>query len=311
MTGPYQRLFLIVLLAILVVLPFIGSRYVVELAVQIMIFSLFALSLNVLVGHVGAVSFGHAAFFALGGYACAWLLTRAELPLVLSLFGAVAVTTLVAFLIGLFCVRLSELYFAMLTMAFSMLIWAVALKWTAVTGGGDGFVGVAVPEALGDPYRFFWFTLVVVAASVVALWTLSRSTMGRAFLAVRENAMRASYIGINVRKMRLAAFTIAGGFAALAGCLLALYVRGMFPESAFWPQSGQVLIMVLLGGTRFFVGPILGAATLYLMETTIHQYTEYWPIVMGTILILIVLAAPGGLIGLAQSLSTRRREGRT
>lgn len=306
MTGPNQRVFLIAALLLLMLLPLLGSRYAIELAVQMLIFGLFAMSLNVLVGHVGAVSFGHAGFFALGGYACGWLINAPGWPLFAAVAGAVVFVTLVSFLIGLFCVRLGELYFAMLTMAFSMLIWAVLLKWTAVTGGGDGLVGIRVPEWLRDPFTFYWFVLAAVAMSVAALWVLSNSTLGRSFLAVRENAVRASYIGIDVYRTRLIAFTVAGMFAAVAGCLLALYLRGMYPESAFWPQSGQVLIMVLLGGARFFVGPLIGAATLYGLETTIHQYTEYWPLVLGCILVAIVLVAPQGIIGLMAKLRLRR-----
>jgi branched-chain amino acid transport system permease protein len=308
MTSRPQLIFLLVALAALVLLPFIGSRYLYELAVQIMIFSLFAMSLNVLAGHVGSVSFGHAAFFAIGGYACAYLLTRVGLPLPISMLGAVALSAAAALVIGLFCVRLNAIYFSMLTLAFSMLVWAIVIKWKPVTGGDDGFVGVAIPAFLAEPVAFYWFTLVIVSLSTVALWILSRSTMGRTFIAIRENPTRASFLGINVRQMRLIAFVIAGTFAGIAGCLLALYVRGMYPQTAFWTQSGQVMIMVLLGGIHSFIGPILGAATLYGLEVTIHQYTQYWPIVLGTILLTIVLVAPDGLIGLFKRL--RRQIGR-
>lgn len=297
MTTRPQLMFLAAVFVLLALLPLAGSRFLLELAIQILIFSLFALSLNVLAGHVGSVSFGHAAFLALGGYACAYFQTRMGLPLPVSLLGAIVLTAVAAWIIGWFCVRLNEIYFSMLTLAFSMLIWAIAMKWKAVTGGDDGFVGIKVPELLQTPQAFFWFAWATVSVSTAALWILSKSTMGRAFVAIRENPVRASFIGINVPRMRLIAFVIAGVFAGIAGALLALYVRGMFPQSAFWTQSGQVMIMVLLGGVHSFVGPILGAATLYLLESTIHRYTEYWPLVLGTILLVIVLVAPQGLIG--------------
>lgn len=307
MTSRPQLVFLLVMFALLAVLPFVGSRYFVELAVQVMIFSLFALSLNVLAGHIGAVSFGHAAFFAIGGYACAFFLTRWGWPLPLAMAGAVVVSAAASFVIGILCVRLNAIYFSMLTLAFSMLVWAIAIKWKPVTGGDDGFVGITMPQALTDPTNFFWFTYAVFAASTAALWVLSASAMGRAFVAVRENAVRASFLGIDTKRMRLIAFVIAGAFAGLAGCLLAMYVRGMYPTTAFWTQSGQVIIMVLLGGVHSFVGPILGATTLYLLETTTHQYTEYWPIVMGLILLVIVLVLPDGLVGLIKRLRPQRR----
>jgi branched-chain amino acid transport system permease protein len=307
MTSRPQLVFLAVLLLLLALLPLTGSRFLIELAVQAMIFCLLAMSLNILAGHVGSISFGHAGFFAIGGYACAYLLARLGWPLAFSMIGAVLFTSVCAFLIGILCVRLNAIYFSMLTLAFSMLVWAVAMKWKSVTGGDDGFIGIPLPAFLLDPFAFFWFTLAVVGLSIVALWILSRSTMGRAFVAIRENAMRASFLGINVRRMRLIAFVIAGAFAGIAGCLLAMYVRGMYPQTAFWTQSGQVVIMVLLGGVHSFVGPILGAAVLYLLEETIHQYTEYWPLVLGTILLIIVMAAPEGLVGLSSRLSRRLR----
>ncbi len=298
MTTRPQLLFLIAVFVLLALLPLAGSRFLLELSIQILIFSLFALSLNVLAGHVGSVSFGHAAFLAIGGYACAYLQTRLGLPLAVSMLGAIVLTALAAWVIGWFCVRLNQIYFSMLTLAFSMLIWAIAMKWKPVTGGDDGFVGIKVPELIQAPQAFFWFAWATVCISTAALWILSKSTMGRAFVAIRENHVRASFIGINVPRMRLIAFVIAGVFAGIAGALLALYVRGMFPQSAFWTQSGQVMIMVLLGGVHSFIGPILGAATLYLLESTIHRYTEYWPLVLGIILLVIVLVAPEGLIGI-------------
>ncbi|HSV83128.1 MAG TPA: branched-chain amino acid ABC transporter permease [Ramlibacter sp.] len=300
MTSRPQLLFLVAVFAALALLPLTGSRFLLDLAVQVLIFSLFALSLNVIAGHVGSVSFGHAAFLALGGYSCAWLQTRMGLPLAVTMVAVVVLTALASAVIGWFCVRLNQIYFSMLTLAFSMLIWAVAMKWKAVTGGDDGFVGIKVPELLQTPVGFFWFAWAVVGVSTALLWMLSKSTMGRAFLAIRENHVRASFIGIDVSRMRLIAFVIAGVFAGLAGVLLALNVRGMFPQSAFWTQSGQVMIMVLLGGVHSFVGPILGATTLYLLESFIHHYTQYWPLVLGLILLGLVLAAPDGLVGLCQ-----------
>ncbi|MCB1477234.1 MAG: branched-chain amino acid ABC transporter permease [Rhodobiaceae bacterium] len=300
-----QTIFLILLFVALALVPLAGERYPLELAVQLMIFGLFAMSLNVLIGHVGSISFGHAAFFAIGGYACAYFQTRLGWPIFVSMPAAIGLTAVCALIIGYFCVRLTELYFAILTLAFSMLVWAVAFKWTEVTGGGDGFVGITAPDFMSNPVLFFWFTFAIVAVSVGLLWLLSNSTMGKTFIAIRENPTRADFLGVNVRRMRLIAFVIAGAFAGIAGALLSFYVRGMFPESAFWTQSGQVMIMVLLGGMHSFVGPILGAVVIYVLETFISQYTQYWPIVLGTILLLIVMFAPDGLIGIFRSIGRR------
>ncbi|MBV1897112.1 MAG: branched-chain amino acid ABC transporter permease [Rhodobacteraceae bacterium] len=305
MTNRFQIYVLLVAFALLLILPFIGSRYSVELATQILIFGLLATSLNILVGYLGAASFGHAAFFAIGGYACAYFLTTLGWPLVVSMIGAVLLTALASLVIGFFCVRLNEIYFSMLTLAFSMLVWAVALKWKPVTGGDDGFVGVAVPEYLSNYFTFFLFTLGVVTISMIVLMIIGNSTMGRVFIAIRENQTRASFLGVNVRRMRLIAFVIAGTFAGIAGTLLALYVRGMYPETAFWSQSGHILIMVLLGGMHAFIGPFLGASALTLLEVTIGQYTEYWQVFVGVILVIVVLAAPEGIFGLVRSVTKR------
>jgi len=307
MSNRFQTYVLIVAFVGLLILPFVGSRYSVELATQILIFGLLASSLNILVGYLGAASFGHAAFFAIGGYACAYFLTTLALPLVVSMVGAIVLTALASLVIGFFCVRLNEIYFSMLTLAFSMLIWAIALKWKSVTGGDDGFVGVAVPVYLSNYFNFFLFTLGVVTISVIVLMIIGNSTMGRVFIAIRENQTRASFLGVNVRRMQLIAFVVAGTFAGVAGTLLALYVRGMYPETAFWSQSGHVLIMVLLGGMHAFIGPFLGASVLTMLEVTIGQHTEYWQVVVGIILVIVVLAAPEGIYGLVRSGSKRLR----
>lgn len=307
MTQRTTLIFLGLVLVGLMVLPLHGSRFLIDLATEIMIYALFALSLNVLVGYTGNLSFGHAAYFAIGGYACAILLTTYEWPLLPAMAAAVLLSSLAALVIGYFCVKLNEIYFAMLTLAFSMLVWSVAFRWREVTGGDDGFVGVSVPVFIEDRAPFFYFTLAVVAAATAGLWVICHSTFGRAMIAVRENAVRASFLGIDVRAVRLSAFVVAGTFAGLAGALFAMYNRGIYTESAFWTESAQVLIMTLLGGIHSFFGPMFGAVTLYLLDVFINQYTEYWPIVLGTILLVIVLVAPDGLAGLFQRALTRLR----
>ena len=296
-----------VVIVIFLLMPLSGSRFMLDLATQIMIYALFALSLNVLIGYTGNVSFGHAAYFAIGGYACAILVTTYGWPLFLGILAAVVLSGIAALVIGAFCVRLNEIYFAMLTLAFSMLVWSVAFKWKAVTGGDDGFVGVDIPALISDRTSFFYFVLACVSGATAILYVICHSTFGRALVAIRENEVRASFLGLNARAMRLAAFVIAGGFAGLAGALFGLYNRGMYVESAFWTESAQVLIMTLLGGIYSFFGPMIGAAALYLLEVFINQFTEYWPIVLGVILLFIVLVAPEGLAGMYERARSRWR----
>jgi branched-chain amino acid transport system permease protein len=292
----------LVILLLLALLPLAGSRYAVDLATQVLIYCLFALSLNVLIGYTGNISFGHAAYFAIGGYGAAILLTTYKWPLVLALPAAVALAGLAALVIGYFCVRLTQIYFAMLTLAFAMLVWGVAFKWKDVTGGDDGFTGILVPAFLAHPTSYFYFTLAVVSFGVAALWVICHSAFGMTLVAIRENSVRAGFIGVDTRRMRWAAFVVAGSFAGLAGALFGMYNRGMYIENAFWTESAQVLIMVLLGGIYSFVGPLVGAAVLYLLQVFTNQYTPYWPTVLGLILLIVVLVLPEGLVGLARRL---------
>ncbi len=295
----------------LALLPLLESRYLIDLATEIMVYALFALSLNVIIGFSGNVSFGHAAYFAIGGYVNAILLTTYGWPLWLSFPAAVVLSALAAAFVAYFCTRLTDIYFAMLTLAFSMLVWAIAFKWRSVTGGDDGFVGVSVPAFIDSRVPFFYFTLVIVTGSIALLWTICHSAFGQALVAVRENLTRAGFIGVNTRMMRGLAFVVAGTFAGVAGAIFAMYNRGVYTESAFWTESAQVLIMTLLGGMYSFFGPAIGAAVLYVLERFANEYTEYWPTVLGLILLVIVLVLPEGLVGLARRIGARlvRRSG--
>lgn len=304
MRKPAQAACLIVLI-LLAAVPLLGGDYLIDLTTEILVFVLFALSLNVLIGYSGNISFGHAAYFAIGGYANAILLTTYGFPLILSMPIAVVLAMLAAMFVAWFCTRLTDIYFAMLTLAFAMLVWAIAFKWRDVTHGDDGFVGVAVPAFLDDRVAFFYFTLAVVAASVALLWLICHSAFGKVLVAVRENRTRAGFVGVNTRQMRWTAFVVAGTFAGIAGAIFAMYNRGMYVENAFWTQSAQVLIMVLLGGMYSFFGPAFGAASLYLLERFTNEYTEYWPTVLGGILLVILMFLPEGLAGLAQKVRTR------
>jgi len=289
----------------LAAIPLMDSRYLIDLFNEIMIYALFALSLNVLIGYSGNVSFGHAAYFAIGGYTCAILLTTYGWPLLPAFIAAIVASAIASAFVAYFCTRLTDIYFAMLTLAFAMLVWAVAFKWRSVTGGDDGFVGVAVPSFIDTRVPFYYFTLVVVTAAVAVLWTICHSAFGRTLVAVRENPTRAGFVGVNTRLMRWWAFVVAGTFAGIAGALFGMFHRGMYVESAFWTESATVLIMTLLGGMFSFFGPALGAATLFILERLTNEYTEYWPTVLGVILLVILLFLPNGLVGLVQKVRVR------
>lgn len=282
----------------LALVPLSGSTYLVYLATQILIFILFATSLNLLVGYGGLISFGHAAFFAIGGYSNAILLTTYGVPVLLALPGAMVVTAILSAIIGFFCVRLTAYYFSMLTLAFGQLVWAVAFKWRAVTGGDDGFLRVAVPEWLATPSSFYLFSLLVVALAVAVLWVVAHSPLGRTMMAIRENETRAGFLGVNTRLVQLITFIIAGTFAGLAGGLFSMFNRSLFPNSAWWLQSAEVLIMVVLGGIGSFFGPMVGALALILLNRLTLQLTEYWPALLAIILIVTLFFFPNGIAGL-------------
>ena len=225
-------------------------------------------------------------------------LTTLKLPFAVSFLGAVALSAAAALVIGYFCVKLTEIYFAMLTLAFAQLVWAVAFKWDDVTGGDTGFIGVAVPDFLSTPVSVYYFALATVALSGAALWMVVHSAFGRTLVAIRENPVRAEFIGVDVKRMHHLAFVVSGTFAGVAGALFTLFNRSVFSESAWWSQSAEVLIMTILGGVHSFIGPAIGAATLILLDRFISDFTEYWPTVLGLILLAVLFFFPEGLIGL-------------
>ncbi|HJT05624.1 MAG TPA: branched-chain amino acid ABC transporter permease [Stellaceae bacterium] len=313
---------LVVFLAALVV-PWLGSRYDTLIATLIAIDALFAVSLNLLLGTTGLVSFGHVAYFGIGAYICGILMKTYGVAFTLALPAAALGTAAFALVFGFFCVRLIRIYFAMLTLAFSQIVWAICYKWNDVTGGDQGLPNVPYPDFdwlsavpwFGDlrvDDQFYLLTIVIVALSLAAMQRIIGSPFGRMLTTIRENPERAAFIGINVRAYELAAFVVAGGFAGIAGALFGISSRGVFSDFVYWPKSAEVMIMTILGGMEHFWGPVVGAATLVLLNDKITSYTEYWPLVLGIILLVLLFAFPGGIVGgiVAGVSRLRRRAGR-
>ena len=307
---------LVVLVAAFFV-PAMGSRFYTFVASDVAIWALFATSLNLLVGYTGLVSFGHAAYFGIGAYTTGLLMKKLGVPFLLAFPAAGVVAGAFALIFGFFCVRLTRIYFAMLTLAFAQIVWAVCFKWDEVTGGEQGMPEIPYPdfgwvERLGATVPlvggwrtaeyYYFLTLVLVA---LCLWGLRRivgSPFGRILTTIRENPERAEFIGVNVRRHELVAFVLAGAFAGFAGGLFGIFNRGVFPDFAYWTKSSEVLIMTLLGGMGTFYGPSIGALVLILLNQQIVSYTEYWPLVLGTILVVLLFGFPGGLAGAAGAL---------
>jgi branched-chain amino acid transport system permease protein len=296
--------------------PAAGSRFYTFLANDVVIWALFATSLNLLVGYTGLVSFGHAAYFGIGAYTTGILMKKVGVSFLLAFPAAGVVAAGCALVFGIFCVRLTRIYFAMLTLAWAQIVWAICFKWNEVTGGEQGMPEVPYPELgwmarlplvgeLRTSDHFYLVSVILVAACLWALHRIVRSPFGRMLTTIRENAERAEFIGVHVRRYELAAFVLAGAFAGLAGGLFGIFNRGVFPDFAYWTKSSEVLIMTLLGGMGTFYGPSVGALALILLNQQIVSYTEYWPLVLGTILVVLLFGFPGGLAGALEVLGRR------
>ena len=291
---------LVVLAVALALAPLALPPFFLQLLTEIAIVGLFATAFNLLMGFGGMVSFGHAAYFALGAYAAALLVKRAGIPMLLALPAAPLVAAVGALLFGFFIVRLTHTSFAMLSLAFAQIVFTVIFKWKSLTGGDDGLLDVWPPATLKSPAAYYYFTLATVALSLVALHAVSESPFGYALKSVRENPRRARFIGINVRRLQLCAFVISGAFSGLAGGLFAFYNGSVFPDFAYFTKSFEPLVVALLGGAQSFFGPLAGAFGFKILEWLIsRQWPVYWPLFLGTIVVLVIVALPQGFVGLA------------
>ncbi len=296
--------------AVLITLPFALekglSEYYLYLAIKIMVWALFAMSFNLVLGYGGMMSFGHAAFFGVGAYTCSLLLVKSSCPLPLAFAAAPVAAALVGLIIGYFSVRISGVfYFATLTLCFAQLLFILAFKWRSFTFGDDGIQGIPVPNIICTDISFihyYFFALGIILICIYILWKIARSPFGLMLKSIRENAERATFVGMKVAHFRLVAFVISAFFSGIAGVLYALLETSVAPDLLFWTTSGDVILMGLLGGMAIFLGPAIGAAIMVLLNSFITSYTEYWALVLGITLILIVLFFPKGVGGLAYEL---------
>jgi branched-chain amino acid transport system permease protein len=282
---------------------------------QILIMGIFAMSLNLLIGYAGMVSFGHAAYFGVGAYTLGILLQKTGLGLGAALALAVAGAALAALFIGFFCVRLGTIYFSMLTLAFAQIVYTVVIRWTSLTGGDQGLIGgIPVPPvrlgpltlAVRSPLTFYYLSLLAATGAFLLARVLVDSPWGLLLRAVRDNAHRVGFLGASERGLRLAVFVVAGGFAGLAGALMALYVGGAYPDFVYWTKSAEPIFMVLVGGTNTLLGPLAGAAVLVTLTALITKFTNLWGLVLGAILIAFTLFFKVGLFDFLASLRVGR-----
>ncbi|MBU2089387.1 MAG: ABC transporter permease [Alphaproteobacteria bacterium] len=289
--------FALAVLALLVALPGMAGTYSLVIATEILIFALFAASLHFLMGVGGVISFGHAAYFGLGAYGAALMVKHFAWPMEAALFAAPLGGALGALIFGWFCVRLSGVYLAMLTLAFAQIAWAVAFQWIDVTGGDNGILGIWPSSWAATTPAFYGLVLVVVIVMLLAIRRIAFSPFGYALRAGRDSPLRADAIGIDVRRMRWFAFTLAGLFAGVAGGLFAFLKGSVSPDLMGIPLSVDALVMVLLGGVQTLAGPLVGAVTFTALKTELVSLTNYWRLLLGLVIVGLVIAFPQGIAG--------------
>jgi branched-chain amino acid transport system permease protein len=283
--------------AVLALVPVITDGYLLILLTDIFVFALFAASLHFMMGPGGMASFGHAAYFGLGAYGSGLLLLRFALPMEIALLAAPLFALAGALVFGWFCVRLSGVYLAMLTLAFAQIAWSVAFQWDTVTGGSNGLIGVWPSQWLASKTVYYYATLALCAGALALLWRMVYSPFGFALRACRDSPLRAEAIGIDVHRVQWAAFTTAGVFAGLAGALYAFSKGSISPETLSVPRSVDGLVMVFLGGVQTLTGPVWGAALFTWLEDAVSRGFDYWRAAIGTVILLLVLAFPQGVAG--------------
>ncbi|MBR0938534.1 branched-chain amino acid ABC transporter permease [Bradyrhizobium jicamae] len=301
---PASRDVVIAAVALIVVLAiplFHRSPAFEDFIIRLSAMALFATSLNLPVGNTGMVSFGHGMFYGLGAYAFALMMQMTDLSLPVAAVLAVSITTLASFCVGAICVRLSTDYFAFITLAFQMLFYSVVISWQSLTGGDQGLRG-GIPRReifgfeLSSQLHLYQFCSVVAVLGLLALRHVSTSPLGQTLRMIRDNEDRASFLGVVLWRARLLAFTIAGAFAGLGGVLAALFVSGAYPELADWPNSGQAIFAVMLGGINSFLGPALGAAILLALNDAVTRFTEYYGLVLGIVILAFAVGFRRGVL---------------
>lgn len=296
--GRRKIAYILPIFFVLTILPLFVSFYWVQLATEIAISCLFALSLNMLFGYTGMISFGHSAYYALGAYTSALLVTKAHWTMPESFAAAPFVAAVGALGFGFFCIRRSGAYFVMLTLAISQVLYAAIYQWYDLTGGDNGVIGVLPSSAIASPITYYYFTLLIALLAGYGIYRIVNSPFGYALKTIRENPRRAESIGINVKRCRLIVFVTAGFFAGIAGALYAFFNAAAFPTYSFWLKSAEPLIAIILGGPYHFTGPILGAIIVKLAETLLTRYTKYWMLILGLVMVSLVLFFRRGLTGI-------------
>jgi len=307
----------IIFCLLLILGPFFMPVYWTIIITEILIMGLFAMSLNLLLGFTGLLSFGQAGFFGVGAYTTALIILKGGQSLWLALAASGAAAALTAVIIGYLCVRRDEIYFAMITLGFGMMLYTAAHNWIELTGGSDGLPLMTIPPlgllvwdiSLYVPVNMYLFVLIITALGSYLLWRVTHSPFGLILRAIRENKDRLNFVGADVQHVRLASFVLSGALAGVAGALFCLFNYMATPDFMHWSFSSRPILMTILGGSGIFFGPLFGAAVFLGLEQIVTEITENWMIILGGILIPVVLFFPKGILGtVIDRMASRRGE---
>ena len=282
---------------ILLIAPSFLPRFYIYLLAVIFVTALLAMSLNLCVGHGMLFQFHHGVFYGVGAYTAGLLITKTSMPWWLAFASGPLAAALTGLLIGMFCIRLNRLYFGMLQISLGSLIWAIAFRWYDLTGGDDGIHGIPIPDFIGSTTSSYYFVLITAAICLLLMYLILKSPFGSTLQAIRDNPDRCAAVGIHVRRHQLKTIVIATFFGGVAGVLFVIVEGSIFPDLLFWTLSLEIFIMCLLGGWFTFGGPILGATIIVSLRTFVGTYTEYWTLILGIILILLIFFLPEGIMG--------------
>jgi len=300
-------------IVVLIGIGLFASRFILYLTMRVMILSIFAMGYNILFGRTGLLSFGHAAFYATGAYGVALCTIHVHSHPILAIVAGVIAAAAMAVIIGFFCVRHTEIYFAMLTLAFGMMVFSLMWNVRSVTGGDDGLSGIVrAPITLGlvsipimKDSQYYFFVLVFFVVSILLIHRIGRSPFGLVLAGIRENHVRTEFAGLPVKRYRLAAFVISGAFAGLAGGLGVLLQSNVTPYAAHWVHSADPVLVSLMGGLQTFSGPLVGSVLFVVLRELIERFTHNWMLWFGLILLAIIMGFRGGIVGSTAALLKR------
>ncbi len=300
---------------VLAALPFLfASKALLDFVIRCSAFGLFATSLNLLVGYTGMISFGHGMFFGLGAYGFGLIMQRTGVPIPVAFVCTLMITAVVSAAIGAICVRLKEIYFAFVTLAFQMLIHSMILSWTSLTGGDQGLRGgIQRPVFLGidlsNHMHLYITSCALLLIGLLLMRQIAQSPFGYTLRMIRDNASRASFIGIDVWRAKLTIFVLAALFASTGGIVMSLFVSGAYPEFAYWTISGEGIFINMLGGVSTFLGPMVGTVLLLILNDTVTRLTEYYGIVLGIVILFFAIGLRKGLLDFAVEWYEQRGDG--